>query len=86
MDRTALVRRRPDLLSRVLDEQHTDHLRGLLERLCAAAEGQRAKHDGLCEALEEIESDAAADREDRRAAAGFVSEATARAPPSSPTW
>ncbi len=58
-----------------LDQNHHAYLRRLLERCCDATTEYIEDNGGLYEVLsseEVIEVDAAAEREDRRAAAGFV--------------
>ena len=65
-----------------LDERHPGLLRRLLERLCRASSEWIADNGGLCRVLTSVEmlhEDAAAERDDRRAAAGHVSPASARA-------
>jgi Family of unknown function (DUF6178) len=65
-----------------LDERHPDVLRRLLERLCHASSEWIRDNGGLHHVLtsvEMLEEDAAAGREDRRARAGHVSPASARA-------
>jgi Family of unknown function (DUF6178) len=65
-----------------LDERHPDTLRRLLDRLCRASSEWIADNGNLCQVLtsvEMLEEDAAAAREDRRAGAGHVSPASARA-------
>ncbi len=65
-----------------LDERHGGLLRRLLERLCRASSEWIADNGGLCQvltAVERLEEDAAAAREERRARAGHVSPASARA-------
>jgi hypothetical protein len=65
-----------------LDERHPGVLRRVLERLCRASSEWIADNGGLCNVLTAVEmlaEDAAADREDRRARAGHVSSASARA-------
>lgn len=64
-----------------LDRNHHGFLCRVLERLCNASSELIEENGGLCEALssaEMIAEDAAAEREDRRAAEGFVSPASAR--------
>jgi hypothetical protein len=65
-----------------LDDRHPDLLERLLSRLCRAFSEWIADNGGLCNVLtsaEMLEEDAAAEREDRRARAGHVSPASARA-------
>lgn len=65
-----------------LDERHGDTLRRLLARLCHASSEWIADNGGLCNVLtstEMLDEDAAAARDDRRARAGHVSAASARA-------
>jgi hypothetical protein len=65
-----------------LDERHPETLRRLLVRLCKASSEWIWDNGGLCNVLtstEMLEEDAAADREDRRAQAGHLSAASARA-------
>jgi hypothetical protein len=64
-----------------LDRDHHDYLRAILEQCCAMSTEFINGNGSLFEVLtseELLESDAAAEREDRRAAAGFVSPADAR--------
>jgi hypothetical protein len=64
-----------------LDRDHHDLLRGILERCAAMSAEYIADNGGLYEVLtaaETLEGDVAAEREDRRAARGFVSPADAR--------
>jgi Family of unknown function (DUF6178) len=64
-----------------LDRNHHAFLARVLERLCHASSELIEENGGLCDALssaEMIAEDAAADREDRRAAEGFVSPSSAR--------
>jgi hypothetical protein len=64
-----------------LDRDHHDRLRAILEQCCAMTtefiNGQGTLYDVLT-SDEMLENDVAADREDRRAAEGFVSPADAR--------
>jgi hypothetical protein len=63
-----------------LDRDHHDLLERLLSRCCAASEAYIEDNGGLCELLsseEMLETDAAADREDRRARKGFISPSSA---------
>ena len=65
-----------------LDSRHTRYARRLLERLCAASTTQIDDAGGLVDALNDAEmfaSDAAADRDDRRARQGYVAPSDARA-------
>jgi len=65
-----------------LDARHPGLLRRLLERLCRASSEWIADNGGLCQVLTAVEmlaEDAAAEREDRRARAGHLSPASARA-------
>jgi len=65
-----------------LDERHPGLLRRLLDRLCRASSEWIADNGGLCDVLtaaEMLREDAAGEREDRRAGAGHVSPASARA-------
>jgi len=65
-----------------LDENHHDFLRRILERCCALSREYIEDNDGLYNVLscgEMLESDASADREDRRAARGFISPSSAAA-------
>ena len=65
-----------------LDRYHHAFLQRLLERCCDASTGYIEDNGGLYDVLtseEVIEADAAADREDRRATAGFVSASDAAA-------
>jgi hypothetical protein len=88
LDRFLLVSRRYDgwdaliaILS-VLDRDQNQMLQGLLERCCAASADQVDDEGGLLAVLSSaqmLESDAAADREDRRARQGYVAPADARA-------
>jgi hypothetical protein len=60
----------------LLDREHHAHLRGILERCCAMSTEYINGQGGLYEVLtsdEMLESDALAEREDRRAQLGFVS-------------
>lgn len=64
-----------------LDQGHHEFLARILERLCVATASLVEDRGGLTEALtsaEMLASDAEADREDRRAAEGFVAPAAAR--------
>ena len=64
-----------------LDREHHDVLRGILERCAAMTAEYVADNGGLYDVLtaaETLEADVAAEREDRRAARGFVSPADAR--------
>jgi hypothetical protein len=64
-----------------LDREHHELLRGILER-CAAMSAEYIADNGrlyeVLTAAEALEADVAAEREDRRAARGFVSPADAR--------
>jgi hypothetical protein len=63
------------------DEWHSNTLQRLLERLCRVSSEYIYGQGGLWEVLtagEMLESDAAADREERRARSGFVAAASAR--------
>jgi hypothetical protein len=63
-----------------LDENHHDFLRRILERCCALSKEYIEDNDGLYHVLtsgEMLESDAAADREERRAARGYISPSSA---------
>ena len=65
-----------------LDQNHHSYLRKLLERCCYATTEYIDDNGGLYEVLtseEMLEADAAAERDDRRAAEGFVSSADAAA-------
>jgi hypothetical protein len=65
-----------------LDENHHDLLRRILERCCVLSREYIEDNDGLYNVLsseEMLESDAAADREERRAARGFISPSSAAA-------
>jgi len=65
-----------------LDERHPDLLRALLRRNWLATEGEAEDVGGLYKLLtesEQLQEDAAAEREDRRAERGYVSPADARA-------
>ena len=82
-----IVSRRPDgwdaiwTLLLALDKTHHEYLARLLERLCAASSDIIEESGGLYHALssaETLASDAEADREDRRAAQGYVAAASAR--------
>jgi hypothetical protein len=64
-----------------LDRDHHDVLRGILERCAAMSAEYIADNGGLYEVLtaaETLEADVSAEREERRAARGFVSPADAR--------
>lgn len=64
-----------------LDRDHHDVLRAILEHCCALSSEYIEEHGGLYEVLtseEMLESDVAGEREDRRAAEGFVAPADAR--------
>lgn len=64
-----------------LDARHTRYARRLLDRLCAASTTQIDDAGGLVDALNDAEmlaSDAAADRDDRRARQGYVAPSDAR--------
>jgi len=64
-----------------LDRDHHDLLRAILERCCALSSEYIEEQGGLYEVLtseEMLEGDVAGEREDRRAAAGFVTPADAR--------
>lgn len=64
-----------------LDETHEDQLRSTLDRLCAATM-ETVEQDGLFTVLSEAEAlaeDAISEREERRAARGYVSASDARA-------
>jgi hypothetical protein len=64
-----------------LDRDHHDLLRGILERCAAMSAEYIADNGGLYEVLtaaETLEGDVAAERDERRAALGFVSPADAR--------
>lgn len=87
-DQYRVIGRRPegwDTLAAALtafDERHPGLLRRLCDRLCRASSEWIADNGGLCQVLtsaEMLEDDAAAGREDRRARAGHVSPASARA-------
>lgn len=65
-----------------LDSAHHDFLVGLLERCCAASSEYIEDNGGLYDVLtseEMVEADAAAERSDRRGAAGFIAPSDARA-------
>jgi hypothetical protein len=65
-----------------LDRDHHDLLRRILERCCAISREFIDDNGGLYEVLtsdEMLESDARAERDDRRAAEGYVAESDARA-------
>jgi hypothetical protein len=65
-----------------LDRDHHDLLRAILERCCALSAEYIEEQGGLYAVLtsaEMLEGDVAGDREDRRAASGFVAPADARA-------
>jgi hypothetical protein len=67
---------------RALDERHPELLRALLRRNWLATEGEAEDVGGLYTLLtesEQLQEDAAAEREDRRAERGYVSPADARA-------
>jgi hypothetical protein len=64
-----------------LDRDHHDVLREILEKCCALSAEYIEERGGLYELLtsaEMLESDVAGDREDRRAAQGFIAPADAR--------
>jgi hypothetical protein len=64
-----------------LDRDHHDVLREILEKCCALSLEYVGERGGLYEVLtseEMLESDVAGDREDRRAAQGFIAPAEAR--------
>lgn len=64
-----------------LDRDHHALLRRILERCAAASSEYIADNGGLCEVLtseEMLESDARAERDDRRAAAGYVAASDAK--------
>jgi len=64
-----------------LDRDHHDLLRAILERCCALSSEYIEEQGGLYEVLtseEMLEGDVAGEREDRRAAEGFVAPADAR--------
>ncbi len=64
-----------------LDRDHHETLRAILERCCALSSEYIEEQGGLYEVLtseEMLESDVAGEREDRRAAQGFVAPADAR--------
>ncbi len=64
-----------------LDRDHHDLLRAILEQCCALSSEYIEEHGGLYEVLtseEMLEGDVAGEREDRRAAEGFVAPADAR--------
>lgn len=88
IDEYQLIARRHDgwdaVLAAVLalDRDHHDLLTRILDRLCALTATYVDREGGLHSALtsdEMLEADVAADREDRRAEAGYVSPADARA-------
>lgn len=83
-----LIARDPDAWEDVwsalvlLDRDHHDRLRAILERCCEMSMEYISGQGGLFQVLtadEMLESDVAASREDRRVAEGFVSPADARA-------
>src|SRR5437762_11794707 len=83
-----LIARDPDAWEDVwsalvlLDRDHHDRLRAILERCCEMSTEYISGQGGLFQVLtadEMLESDVAAAREDRRVAEGFVSPADARA-------
>jgi len=83
-----LIAREPDAWEDVwnalllLDRDHHDRLRAILEACCAMSTEYISGQGGLFQVLtadQMLESDVAAAREDRRAAEGFVSPADARA-------
>jgi len=83
-----LIAREPDAWEDVwnalllLDRDHHDQLRGILQRCCDMSTEFISGQGGLFQVLtadEMLESDVAAAREDRRSAEGFVSPADARA-------
>jgi hypothetical protein len=88
LDEYRLIARRPDgwdaLLSVVLalDQDHHDLLHRILERCCDASATEIADGGGLYQVLtaaETLAADAAAEREDRRARAGYVAPSQAAA-------
>lgn len=65
-----------------LDREHHDRLRAILEQCCAMSTEYISGQGGLFQVLtaeQMVESDAAAARDDRRSAEGFISPADARA-------
>jgi hypothetical protein len=65
----------------LLDRDHHDRLRAILEQCCAMTTEYISGQGGLFQVLtsdEMLESDVAADRDDRRTAEGFISPADAR--------
>lgn len=83
-----LIAREPDAWEEVwnalllLDRDHHDRLRTILESCCAMSTEYISGQGGLFQVLtadEKLESDVAAARDDRRVAEGFVSPADARA-------
>jgi Family of unknown function (DUF6178) len=83
-----LIARDPDVWDDVwnalllLDRDHHDRLRAILERCCEMSSEYISGQGGLYQVLaadEMLESDVAAARDDRRVAEGFVSPADARA-------
>jgi hypothetical protein len=83
-----LIAREPDTWDDVwnalmlLDREHHDRLRAILERCCEMSTEYISGQGGLFQVLaadEMLESDVAAARDDRRVAEGFVSAADARA-------
>ena len=65
-----------------LDRDHHDRLRAILEQCCAMSTEYISGQGGLFQVLtadEMLESDVAAERDDRRVAEGFISPADARA-------
>jgi hypothetical protein len=83
-----LISRDPDVWDDVwnalllLDRDHHDQLRSILEQCCAMSTEYISGQGGLFQVLtadEMLESDVAAERDDRRVAEGFVSPADARA-------
>jgi len=83
-----LIAREPDAWDDVwnalllLDRDHHDRLRAILEQCCEMSTEYISGQGGLFQVLtadEKLESDVAAAREDRRSAEGFISPADARA-------
>jgi len=83
-----LIAREPDAWDDVwnalllLDRDHHDRLRAILEQCCEMSTEYISGQGGLFQVLtadEKLESDVAAAREDRRGAEGFISPADARA-------
>lgn len=65
-----------------LDKNHADFLRRILERCCTLSQDYMEDNGGLYSVLtaeETLDSDVAADREDRRARAGYVAPSAAAA-------